>query len=129
MRAILYPILIILLFWNCKEATHNAGRVPVKDSTQSKGVSKTDSSHQKADTSLNKADTSPKYIYITFDDGPLKGSDDINDAVRNEQVKVNVFVVGQHALSSKLKDFYEMYQNNPYIEIGNHSFSHAHNHY
>ncbi len=75
-------------------------------------------------------DSSLKYIYITFDDGPLEGSEDIDDAVRKEQIKVNVFVVGQHALASeRMKGFYKLYQNNPYIEIGNHSFSHAHDHY
>lgn len=115
MKAILYPIFIILLFWNCKEETHHAQKVPIKDSSKSTPVTKTDSSL--------------KYIYITFDDGPLKGSEDIDDAVRNEQIKVDVFVVGQHALSDRLKGFYKMYQTNPYIEIGNHSFSHAHNHY
>lgn len=78
---------------------------------------------------VSKPDTSLKYIYITFDDGPLKGSQDIDDAVRNEQIKVNVFVVGQHALSGSLKGFYKLYQDNPYIEISNHSFSHAHNRY
>lgn len=69
-------------------------------------------------------------LYITFDDGPLEGSEDINDAVKSEDIKVNVFVVGQNALSNqRMKRFYELYQNNPFIEIGNHSFSHAHDQY
>lgn len=71
-----------------------------------------------------------KYIYLTFDDGPLEGSEDIDNAVRSEKINVNVFVVGQHALSNeRMQNFYTLYKNNPYIEIGNHSFSHAHNHY
>lgn len=71
-----------------------------------------------------------QHIYLTFDDGPLEGSEDINDAVSKEQIKVNVFVVGQHALSSeRMRSFYKLYENNPWIEIGNHSFSHAHDHY
>ena len=75
-------------------------------------------------------DTSFKYIYITFDDGPLEGSEDIDDAVRKEQIKVNVFVVGQHALADdRMRRYYKLYEDNPYIEIGNHSFSHAHDHY
>jgi peptidoglycan-N-acetylglucosamine deacetylase len=116
MKAILYPIFIALLFWNCKEAKQNPPNVPATDSSKLTPVSKTD--------------TPLKYIYITFDDGPLlDGSDDIDDAVRNEQIKVDVFVVGFHALSKRLNGFYKMYQNNPYIEIGNHSFTHAHNHY
>ena len=74
--------------------------------------------------------TGIKYIYLTFDDGPLEGSEDIDNAVRAEKIKVNVFVVGQHVLSdARMRGFYKLYQQNPYIETGNHSFSHAHNHY
>src|SRR3954462_6851521 len=115
MKAIFCSIFITLLFYHCKNAKENIQSVPAKDSLKSVTVSKPDSSFQ--------------YIYITSDDGPLKGSEEIDDAVRNEQIKVNVFVVGQHALSDSLRGFYRMYQNNPYIEIGNHSFSHAHNQY
>ena len=76
------------------------------------------------------ADTAARYIYLTFDDGPLEGSEDIDDAVTKENIKINVFVVGQHALSDKkMKGYYQLYLNNPLIEIGNHSFSHAHNQY
>jgi len=71
-----------------------------------------------------------QHIYLTFDDGPLDGSEDIDDAIRQERVKINVFLVGQHALGSKkMEDYFHLYQRNPYIEIGNHSFSHAHDHY
>ncbi|MBS1576656.1 MAG: polysaccharide deacetylase family protein [Bacteroidetes bacterium] len=76
------------------------------------------------------ADTAARYIYLTFDDGPLEGSEDIDDAVTKENIKINVFVVGQHALRSKrMKGYYQLYLNNPLIEIGNHSYSHAHNEY
>jgi len=69
-------------------------------------------------------------IYLTFDDGPLEGSEDINDAVKKENVKVNVFVVGMHALANtRMSRFYSLYEANPYIEIGNHSFTHAFDHY
>jgi len=71
-----------------------------------------------------------QHIYLTFDDGPLEGSEDIDDAIRQERIKINVFLVGQHALGSKkMEDYFHLYQRNPYIEIGNHSFSHAHDHY
>lgn len=71
-----------------------------------------------------------KTIYLSFDDGPLEGSEDIDDAVKKENIKVNVFVVGYNEQSSrKHRKYYERYLHNPMIEIGNHSFSHAHNHY
>lgn len=69
-------------------------------------------------------------IYLTFDDGPLDGSEDVNDAVRKEQVKINVFVVGMHAMSNpRLKGYCQLYETNPWIEVGNHSYSHAVNGY
>lgn len=81
-------------------------------------------------TSKDTSSTTIKTIYLSFDDGPLEGSEDINDAVNKEQIKVTVFVVGQHAMSDdRMKGFYRLYQNNPLIEIGNHSYSHAHNQY
>lgn len=69
-------------------------------------------------------------IYLTFDDGPLNGSEDIDDAVRKEQIKINVFVVGLHAMGNpRLKSYCQRYETNPFIEVGNHSYSHAQNGY
>lgn len=72
----------------------------------------------------------PFTIYLSFDDGPLEGSGNIAKSVSDEAIKINVFVVGAHILSSKNRqsDFDE-YLKNPFIEVGNHSFSHAHNQY
>ncbi len=65
-------------------------------------------------------------IYLTFDDGPLDGSEDINDAVRREQIKINVFVVGMHAMANpRLRSYCQLYETNPWIQVGNHSYSHA----
>ncbi len=66
------------------------------------------------------------HIYLTFDDGPLEGSDEVSDAVQTEKIEVTVFVVGSRVVASRrLKDYYHLYELNPYIEIGNHSYSHA----
>lgn len=65
-------------------------------------------------------------IYLTFDDGPLNGSEDIDDAVRREQIKINVFVVGMQAMANpRLKSYCQLYETNPWIEVGNHSYTHA----
>ena len=78
----------------------------------------------------DKKDGAIKFIYLTFDDGPLKGSNDVSDAVAQEKVKINVFVVGLHLKAGpKMRSYFELYKNNPYIEIGNHSYSHAHDSY
>jgi peptidoglycan/xylan/chitin deacetylase (PgdA/CDA1 family) len=113
MKAILLSSLLVLMYWSCNQPQRNT---PAKEN--------------KSIAAPTKFDTTLKHIYITFDDGPLEGSEDIDDAVRNEKINVNVFIVGSHALSNdRMKNFYKLYENNPYIEIGNHSFSHAYNHY
>jgi peptidoglycan/xylan/chitin deacetylase (PgdA/CDA1 family) len=69
-------------------------------------------------------------IYLTFDDGPLQGSEYVNDAVRQEMIKINVFVVGLNTQRSKrLQGYLQQYETNAWIEVGNHSFSHAHDDY
>ena len=72
------------------------------------------------------AEKRAKHIYLTFDDGPLTGSVEVSDAVQTEKVTVTIFVVGLNVVrSERLKDYYHLYEQNPYIEIGNHSYSHA----
>lgn len=71
-----------------------------------------------------------KHIYLTFDDGPLEGSNDVSDAALTEGIEFTIFVVGSNLVTHPhLKDYYHLYERNPYIEIGNHSYSHAHGEY
>lgn len=71
-----------------------------------------------------------KYIYLTFDDGPLNGSENIDSVVLAERLKINVFLVGEHAENSKkLGTYYKLYEQNPFVESYNHSFTHANNKY
>lgn len=73
---------------------------------------------------------SNRYIYLTFDDGPLNGSQNINEVALSEQIKINVFVVGMYMEHSKiLQEYFKLYEENPFIEIYNHSFSHANENY
>lgn len=71
-----------------------------------------------------------KYIYLTFDDGPLSGSENIDSVMLAERLKISVFLVGAHAAESKkLNAYYRMYEQNPFVESYNHSFTHAHDKY
>lgn len=71
-----------------------------------------------------------KYIYLTFDDGPLNGSEYIDSLALAEKLKVNVFAVSHNMkLSNRMKNYFQMYSQNPYIEIYNHSYTHANNKY
>jgi len=87
---------------------------------------KTSLSNQK----MLKNKTDKKYIYLTFDDGPLNGSEYIDSVVLAEKIKISVFLVGEHVMMSRTMDnYFKYYEANPYIDEYNHSYSHANNHY
>jgi peptidoglycan/xylan/chitin deacetylase (PgdA/CDA1 family) len=71
-----------------------------------------------------------KKIYLTFDDGPNKGTKNVLDIVQQEDVPVTFFIVGEHVFASvgqtQTWDSLRMAKN---IEICNHSYTHAHNRY
>ncbi|MDQ3276967.1 MAG: polysaccharide deacetylase family protein [Bacteroidota bacterium] len=71
-----------------------------------------------------------KKLYITFDDGPNRGTKNVMHIVQDEAVPVSFFVVGSHVFASpmqaKLWDSLKMLQQ---IDICNHSYSHAHSRY
>jgi peptidoglycan/xylan/chitin deacetylase (PgdA/CDA1 family) len=71
-----------------------------------------------------------KYIYLTFDDGPLNGSENIDSVILSERLKISVFLVGEHTQKSKLLgNYYKLYEQNPFVETYNHSFTHANGKY
>ena len=80
-----------------------------------------------AQTDSNDSQGEQYHIYLSFDDGPLPGSENIHDAILTEQVPISLMLVG--SASERRHDYLELYRNNPYIEMGNHSYSHANAHY
>lgn len=69
-------------------------------------------------------------IYLTFDDGPVKESEELIRIATKDSVPINVFVVGEKVLvSDTMKILFQSYFNNPFIETGNHSFTHANKKY
>ncbi|QEC66421.1 polysaccharide deacetylase family protein [Panacibacter ginsenosidivorans] len=78
---------------------------------------------------LKKVDTA-KVIYLTFDDGPLNGTEGILDALDKEKIPATMFMVGRHMKAdTEMKNKFEMAYNDNLLEVANHSFSHANNHY
>lgn len=71
-----------------------------------------------------------KCIYLTIDDSPLNGTAYLDSVIVAETIKANVFLVGK-AIDEcrKFEKYYQILQENPYIEIYNHSYSHAGNRY
>ncbi|SRR5258705_8816832 len=71
-----------------------------------------------------------KYIYITFDERPLNGSENIDSVILAERLRISVFLVGEHAKQSKkLDNYYKLYEQNPFVEAYNHSYTHANGKY
>jgi peptidoglycan/xylan/chitin deacetylase (PgdA/CDA1 family) len=69
-----------------------------------------------------------KTIYITFDDGPNKGTKNVLQTLKEEQVPVSMFIIGQHVYGSReQKADWESIIKNAQIEICNHSYTHAQN--
>ncbi len=71
-----------------------------------------------------------KYLYLTFDDGPLNGSENIDSVILAERLKISVFLIGEHAEESKrLGNYYKLYEENPFVEVYNHTYTHANDKY
>lgn len=69
-----------------------------------------------------------KTIYLTFDDGPNKGTQNVLNIVNEEKVPATFFVIGQQVNGSAWqKNTYQQLLNCPIIDIENHSYTHAHN--
>ncbi|MET0394757.1 MAG: polysaccharide deacetylase family protein, partial [Chitinophagaceae bacterium] len=71
-----------------------------------------------------------KRIYLTFDDGPNKGTQNVLDIVQQEQIPATFFIVGEHVFASlaQARTWDSLLQAKN-IELCNHSYTHAHNRY
>lgn len=70
-------------------------------------------------------------IYLTFDDGPNKGTRKMMHIVEEEQVNVTLFVIGEHVYDSRAQTAsFDSVLHSRFFEIENHSYTHAfHNKY
>jgi peptidoglycan/xylan/chitin deacetylase (PgdA/CDA1 family) len=78
----------------------------------------------------NEGPTDKRVIYLTFDDGPNRGTENLLKILRKRNVCATAFLVGKHSYdSNRQKHDLENMRKDPLIELANHSFSHAHNKY
>jgi peptidoglycan-N-acetylglucosamine deacetylase len=71
-----------------------------------------------------------KKIYITFDDGPNRGTKHVLQVVKEENIPVSFFIVGKHVFDSPGQTaLYNEMREDSTIELCNHSFTHALNKY
>jgi peptidoglycan-N-acetylglucosamine deacetylase len=67
-----------------------------------------------------------KTIYLTFDDGPNRGTKKMMHIVKEEKIPVTLFIVGQHVYGSKEQTaIFDSLIACKYFEIANHSYTHA----
>ena len=114
---ILPTILLILFITSCG----NKKDEPRKIFHLNDSVNATATGNKTADTSAGK-----KTIYLTFDDGPDKGTKTVLDILKEEQIPATLFIIGQHVYGSRLQQqIYDSIKGCNYFEIANHSYSHA----
>ena len=71
-----------------------------------------------------------KRVYLTFDDGPNKGTRNVLHIVQDEQVSASFFLVGEHVEGSAYQErMWDSLQAATDVALCNHSYSHASNHY
>jgi len=71
-----------------------------------------------------------KTIYLTFDDGPLSGTENVIDVLSQDSIPATMFMIGKHIDSSRYRK--ELFLNaidEPYILVANHTYSHANGRY
>lgn len=79
-----------------------------------------------ADVKEKPAARKKKVIYLTFDDGPNKGTRNVMRILQQERVNATLFVVGEHVYGSHAqRSIYDSASRETLFEIANHSFTHA----
>ncbi len=114
----------LLTLASCTERTSRKKPVPAPDSASIKRQEK------KAKDSVAALTRKKKKIYLTFDDGPNKGTRNVLGVIEEEKVPASFFIVGVHTTDTRQQEeTWKMLQADSAIELCNHSYSHARNHY
>jgi len=120
------PVLIIVYLVACTKPVQE-GRVKMKHVSKNNNDKKETVQVQVTAPVKKKK----KKIYLTFDDGPNKGTQNVLDIVKDEKVPVTFFIIGEHVYASINQNItWDSLQSTEGIEICNHSYTHAgHNHF
>ena len=123
----LFPILVLV---SCKsDAPSDKGKKPVVDSTSVKKDSAAIIETESSETPLSFSD-SIVYLYLTFDDGPNNGTSNLLKILDEYDIPSSLFIVGKHVYGSKFQqNLFRNYTNYSFIELCNHSWSHANDKY
>ena len=113
------PVLIILYLVACSKPVQE-GRVKIKPAIKN-NEDKKETVQVAAPVKKKK-----KKIYLTFDDGPNKGTKNVLDIVKDEKIPVTFFIVGEHVFASvNQHNTWDSLQMATQIELCSHSYTHA----
>ncbi|WP_292661911.1 polysaccharide deacetylase family protein [Nitratifractor sp.] len=68
-----------------------------------------------------------KELYLTFDDGPIKGTENVLNVLKEENVPATMFCIGRHARLHP--ELFHKELSMPDLLIANHTYTHANGHY
>jgi peptidoglycan/xylan/chitin deacetylase (PgdA/CDA1 family) len=121
-----FALFCLLFFVTCTRPGYQHGKTAIAAGDSLKYFGKALPSKPLAKKIIKKK----KKIYLTFDDGPNKGTQNVLDIVQQENVPATFFIVGQHVFASREQaSTWDSLQHAINIEVCNHSYTHAHNHY
>jgi len=116
-------LLFSILLTSCFQLQH-------KSKVKAAAKKDTITESQRITAAPKKVKSKKKKLYITFDDGPNKGTRNVLDIVQDEGVPVTFFLVGEHAFASVGQaQIWDSLQMVKHIALCNHSYTHAHNRY
>jgi peptidoglycan-N-acetylglucosamine deacetylase len=119
LKRVIRFFIIATVFISCNEHKSNTAQ-PISED----GIDLRDTETKTAPLKSDKKKT--KTIYLTFDDGPNKGTKNLLHIIEQEQVPVTAFIIGEQVKGSAAQtDLFDSIANNRYFEIANHSFTHA----
>ena len=122
-----FGLLIVLSFAACHSREDEAKKIsfPLKDNAATgRAIRQATLKRQ------SKPPKKKKKIYLTFDDGPNKGTPTVLNIIEQEQVPVTFFLVGSHVKGShEQSTTFDLLKTSRVAELCNHSYSHAGNRY
>jgi peptidoglycan/xylan/chitin deacetylase (PgdA/CDA1 family) len=118
---ILQTVLLIIFIISCR---HN------KDEANKKSSNTELAQANAGILSASDSASGKKTIYLTFDDGPNKGTGNVLAIAEEEKIPISMFLIGVqlHGSPGQEASYRRILKNN-LIEVANHSYTHAHNHF
>ena len=125
-NAIFSPFILFVsfVFFSCQEPEKKIE--PEKKKENIKTVTPVNAPKSRTLTVKPPVKNNKKKIYLTFDDGPNKGTPNVMSVVREENVPATFFIVGQHVFGSKEQhDTWDSLLTMQQVALCNHSYTHA----